>query len=369
MSKTLKICDREDGIYFNMPEQEYFSIKRFSASGAKSIVLSPSKFWNESWMNPNREERKPTAPLFYGKAYHKILLEGPGNFFADYAVIPDPFECLETGIQIKEYAKSLGIKRTGKILDVCREIQATDPDARLYPLILEEFKRGAEGKTIISKDVWNQIKYSYHKLMCDPVVKDSLTPYGVSEVVILWTDTTGVQMKARLDRLNFHEREIEILDLKTFSNYQDLPISKVPYREISRNGYFIQPVAYSHALGSILGNKEYSFPADGPERIKDLLAIKKPVKFNFLFVRTGVATEAYKSRFARKAAQDRSINRYYNKGYREYRHGIDLFKKLLTVFGQEKPWIVSHGETTLSDLGFFESSLEIEDKLDVREIR
>ena len=75
----------KDGIYFNMPEDEYHSIDRLSASGMKDILESPTKYWFNSKLNPLYVERATDA-MDAGTMYHTYILEGESVFNDKYIV-------------------------------------------------------------------------------------------------------------------------------------------------------------------------------------------------------------------------------------------------------------------------------------------
>ena len=99
--------DLEDGVYFNLPEQEYHSLKRMSASGIKKISTSVLDFWSTSWLNVNREEYFEDREAFkIGKAYHSMILEGLDVFNRNYTVCFDEKDyrkALKTNEDIKAF--------------------------------------------------------------------------------------------------------------------------------------------------------------------------------------------------------------------------------------------------------------------------
>jgi len=64
-----------EGIYFDMPEDEYHKIPYFSRSGADEILFSAEQFWENSPMNPDRKEKETNDAMDLGSAIHCMLLE------------------------------------------------------------------------------------------------------------------------------------------------------------------------------------------------------------------------------------------------------------------------------------------------------
>ena len=96
------------GIYHDMPEKECHADWSLSASGMKSLKVSPLNFWCNSQMNPDYEP-KETEDLEEGKAWHKRILEGSDAFYSLYAPELDFSnyqDVLKSGDDLKEYCCS-----------------------------------------------------------------------------------------------------------------------------------------------------------------------------------------------------------------------------------------------------------------------
>lgn len=82
MESKYKYPEKE-GLFKDMPEEEYFSYEAASNSGLRGIRRSPAHYRYEK-DNP----RDPTPAMRDGKALHMAILE-PERFSREYAVIPD----------------------------------------------------------------------------------------------------------------------------------------------------------------------------------------------------------------------------------------------------------------------------------------
>jgi hypothetical protein len=54
---------RPDGIYLNLPEDDYHADPALSASGIKKLLQSPADYWFTSVHNPDREDKDTAATV------------------------------------------------------------------------------------------------------------------------------------------------------------------------------------------------------------------------------------------------------------------------------------------------------------------
>lgn len=192
----------KDGVYYDMPADEYHALPRLSSSYIKKLLISPTDFWVSSWMNPNRREYESDT-FNIGTAYHKRFLEGADAFNASYALAPICDKRTKEGKQI--YADWLLIN---------------------------------EGKEPIKHDLMDFLGAA------ESVLPEDIFNGGSPEVSILWTDQdTGVPMKARLD----YKTTQKVRDLKTFSNSGGRDIDRLICGHIVSFGYYIQAAVYNEA--------------------------------------------------------------------------------------------------------------------------
>ena len=183
------------GVYLDMPEEEYHADPSFSASGVKLITVSPLDFWVNSPLNPDRKETTSEAKDL-GRAYHKMILEGPEAFEAAYAVAPskeDYPDALDGGDALKARCKELELPASGTIAALCERIREADPDAVLWPDIKAAFDAENEGRLTMTKDQWRGMKLVQAVMARVDSAKDVLTG-GVPEVSIFWRDEDHCRM-------------------------------------------------------------------------------------------------------------------------------------------------------------------------------
>lgn len=74
------------GIYIGMSHESYLKDPAISRSDIMNLLEAPHKYWLASWMNSNRRpDKKETASLARGTAFHALLLE-PDKFFERYVI-------------------------------------------------------------------------------------------------------------------------------------------------------------------------------------------------------------------------------------------------------------------------------------------
>jgi hypothetical protein len=79
----------EPGIYRGLADDHYFADRAVSNSDIKLMLGDGfGEYWRQSWMNPERKERKAdTDAMRLGKAFHFMLLE-PESFHDHYFIMP-----------------------------------------------------------------------------------------------------------------------------------------------------------------------------------------------------------------------------------------------------------------------------------------
>ena len=351
----------EPGVYLDLPEDEYHSDPSFSASGVKLITVSPLDFWVNSPLNPDRKENGSEAKDL-GKAYHKMILEGPEAFEDTYAVAPskeDYPDALDGGDALKARCKELGLPASGTIAAMCDRIIDADPDAILWPDIKAAFDAENEGRLTMTKDQWRGMKLVQAVMARVDSAKDVLTG-GVSEVSIFWRDHDfgGIPMKARMDKL----RVADIIDLKTFGNIMSKEVVSAVANEIARNRYYIQPPFYRRALlraRQMFRNAGDEMLIGGSETARSeaiqALVAESPPKFWFVFVQTGgipnIIVREF-SEFETFKGLGGTQNAYWWRGEADMRRGIQLYRDCMEAFAPGEPWVADFGAKAFTDTDF-----------------
>lgn len=242
-----------DGIYFAMDFNTYREQRRFSSSGVQDMLVSIPTFWARSWMNPDNQkgEEEETRAQTLGKAYHCMFLE-PEYFEARFACEPDPADypgALMTDTAVKAELKAMGSTQTKTGENAPERAQRYLDEggtAYVWSLIKQEFDDNLGERDAIGAKYWHQIQRDRERLASNPEISGILAG-GFSEVSILWTDESGIQCKARLDKL----RADHFVDLKSFANPQRKPVNRCIRDQFMWNQYYIQARFYGLACDEI----------------------------------------------------------------------------------------------------------------------
>lgn len=197
--------ERPVGVFLNLEEAKYHSIKAFSYSYSKEFAKSPAHgqayLAKEHRIDPDRE---------FFKAVHYLTLEGDAT---DKIVIQDG-------------TWSQKIKQ-----DVIAPLKA-------------------QGKLVLKQDDYEAALKVSASLKANQKVK-ALIDCCMPEVSIFWTDhATGVYCKARLDMVGTFNGEMVLADLKSFT---DLHNEKLMGYQVLNQSYHHQMAFYSMAINAIWG--------------------------------------------------------------------------------------------------------------------
>jgi hypothetical protein len=73
------------GVYVGLSMEAYHADPAIGSSGCKNLIADPELYWENSPLNPNREEDEDTAAKLFGTAYHMLILE-PEQFDKAYTI-------------------------------------------------------------------------------------------------------------------------------------------------------------------------------------------------------------------------------------------------------------------------------------------
>ncbi len=216
----------KEGIYFNMPIQDYHNDPSISCSGVKNLLDNPLTYWWNSALNPNKQpiDSADSAALIYGKAAHCLLLE-PEKFDDEFIVVAPRIRCDSERIIIRE---------------------------PIFKTIKESIDKIKQNK---SYDNWFK--------------------GGYPEVSIFWQDEgTGLMCRARFDYLSLGF----IDDYKTTVKVKDI------IKSIANFEYNLQSAIYLRGLAAVVTNQDIFIEGNDEQKewVKSLA--KHPYfKFRFLF--------------------------------------------------------------------------------------
>lgn len=192
-----------------MTEHEYRTAPAISRSELWKIRESPEKF---KWAMEHPEE--PTPALIFGQVFHKLALE-PLTFGDEFAVAPN-----------------------------------VDRRTKDGKAAWAEFVASADGKTVITQDVFDKASDMVCALYRAPYVKKLLN--GQREVPMFWTDEmTNEACKCRHDCVTIVGEQPIIVDLKTTADAS----TDAFMRTAVNYGYDFQAAMYSDGYEKNTGKK------------------------------------------------------------------------------------------------------------------
>ena len=251
------------GIHFGMDEEVYHAIPAFSKSHLHHLLCSPTAFWADSWLNPDREERS-AEHLRVGKAYHAMILEGHDAYTSRFYPAPDPKDhpdALRSVDEIKQALAKLhqtpmakvdvpgtdGKTRAAKKEDWVAQLMAYDRSQLVWDDIVAKAERIAAGRTLLPCDDDRRIRIAARMIMQDPQLAKAFTG-GYPEVTLIWRDPRqGVLYKSRVDYLKLRA----VVDFKTFANQQDRSVRKAILHAIAAHRYCLQPAVYLQGVDEV----------------------------------------------------------------------------------------------------------------------
>lgn len=356
-----------DGIYFGMSEEVYHADPALSASGIRNLLISPLDYWINSPLNPEYEDRK-TDSMVAGTAFHRRLLE-PERFAELYAGVPtkdDYPDAIDGADALKAECDRLGLKKNGRIEDLCCRILEAEPSAQLWPVIRNRMIAEADGRILLKPDVIKDIERAARIVEAHQSAARAITG-GHSEVSIFWTDPEyGVRMKSRLDYLKVRA----IVDVKTFSNIYGRPLDVAITQAVANERYHVQAVVYDTAVSAakaMLFKRRAAAvtTVSGPEPTVKWLtefAACQDHAFVFLFIEQGPVTNVRVREFRRfdspkqrAQAHDAPMptpNAYWMQGEIGFRTGVKLYAECMKRFGPKVPWIDDQPMRAFADVDF-----------------
>lgn len=330
-----------DGLYFDLPFEDYVAEPRFSFHLGKALLISPLTAWAD-YVDPDREDIDTKARKM-GRALHCRLLEGEAVFRERFAVKPENNgDYLDGSDELKNRCGELGLPKNGTIAAMCDRILEADPDALLWPVFMKAWAAENEGKTILTEAQWRETELRARIAPMHPDLERGAFQGGYPEVSILWTDReTGVRCKNRIDWLKVKS----LIELKTFSNQSELPIGKAVARALTGRKYHmqgrieleaVQQAKRFAAAGAVAG------PVD-PEWLK-AFAEQIDHQLVWVFIQSGRVPEIRVRRFERHvrgAAAGSTENLHWTHGEDCFRQALREYRDCLEHYGNDAstPWV------------------------------
>lgn len=214
----------------NLPADEYHAHPAISRSALEKVDISLEHYYDKYLAeDADAAEKEESPALAFGRAFHSYLLE-PEVFRRDYVILPEDAPKKPTKSQLN--AK--------KLSDATQEIIAW----------WNNFYRENEGKVIQSHKDHQTLVAMAQKVEKHPKARELFTGDGKNEVSIFWTDKeTGIECKARFDRLVMKKNGVIIVDPKTSQSAAPEDFKRNAYNY----GYHTQTAFYWDGFKQVFG--------------------------------------------------------------------------------------------------------------------
>lgn len=296
--------DHEDGIYFNMPEEEYHRDTALGASGVVDLNVSPLAYYKRSaWAKQqvvDEKDEKETAATIRGTYFHNALAGIKGN------------------IVVKPAGMSFATK-DGK------EFKAKYPDAT--------FIKAEDTETA--------------QAMIDAMRETGVLERiggvggGISEIAFFYTDKAGRRRKMKFDRLF----DGEAFDWKTMANKMKKDLDTLVAHTVAEHRYHIKAYWYQMGLQAMkaminhLGPKAFKSPVSEPE-FQAMYAVSQSesiVPFWYVFIENSGVPNIVARRFVSHDASGQ-LNAYFRGAKQETERALKTWDIFMRSHGPTKPW-------------------------------
>lgn len=236
-----------EGIWFGLPEDDYHAINACSASGMKSLSISPMLHWSRSPLNLMRRDDDTDAKIL-GRAYHVRICEGAEAYVARYSPIPcraDYPDALVTMKQLRAAILEAGDKPRGTAKEqISAQLRLIEPSVQIWDDIIRQHAEDNEGLVLIKTVDHAEIEIAARMIELDHDISKGFTG-GYPEVsIFFYDDASGAPCKARLDRLKLKS----FTDLKSFSLRSERPVDSAVDYEIAARKHYIAVCHYEDAI-------------------------------------------------------------------------------------------------------------------------
>ena len=329
------------GVYFGLPEDDYFAADALGQSDLKLIRTSPPDWWWESAhntaRNPYVEDRADSDGRRFGKALHKRILEGQAAFDAAYALPPEPpADALVTKDDIIARLADLGETHRksdtkSALIEVMRSAEAclgVEP-----AVVLDEWKAATDallgGREVI-KPQWHWSIMLVARMLENHATLSKAFTGGAPEVSVFWEDErTGIMLRARMDYL----KPQGVMDLKSVSNWSGAEMRRAAVQEVARRDYDMQAHLY-HVARRMLAEhvREGRVHGDVDPAFLKAVADAEDWAFVFVFMKTMGYPDLLPLRIDRGSYVEEAAGR-------KVERALDLFCQYRERFGMDQPWI------------------------------
>jgi hypothetical protein len=340
------MTEYKEGIYFNMPEEEYHELPFFSRSMGESYIVDPTgeEAWYNSPENPDAPIKESSPQMKFGTAVHSMFLE-PDVFESLYVKEPTPDDfagkvILDKNTELSEFLGSVGEKKSGKKEELInRALPYLDPTTHvIWDNVMASFYEENEeyGRRILTEAEIEKLSGMRESADRYPEIAEILSG-GYPEVTIIYKDEeTGEMCKCRLD----YVRPEAIGEVKSFALKRKKNIFKAACDDIQYERYNLQYYIYEEALKNIIkkvrGKKAEVFGDVDPEWLKKFLETPDKQFFS-IFLRTEAPFQCKVIEMQKAFSKGATQNVYHSEAATLYRITLNAHATRRKLFGTERP--------------------------------
>lgn len=241
------------GVYLDMPADDYHRIKAVSSSLVKKFAFDPHKA-ERYWTGKDEFKITPQLKRSFnaGHMFHGLVLEP----HVDHGVIaPVDFETLEKSTNstvlldhaaLKKHIEVHGLRKGKTIAERVEIAKDHKSDLIYYPQYLDDFKRRDEqGERVLDLKDYMKVEDAVKVFKGTNLYKVDYEKGGYSELTIIAFDTErDCYVKARIDRITSDNL---MRDLKTIHSMTEANMRN----ELETRLYFIQGAFYHYCCDLI----------------------------------------------------------------------------------------------------------------------
>lgn len=236
----------QPGIY-DLSAAAYHSGPGVSKSNLDLVHTCPALLeWSRN--APVDDDAKSAVNI--GTAFHALVLE-PDVFGKEYVVdFCPPAGAISSADDLKEALSERGIefKASANKGVLTKTLLDADPEAPVTDVLHEEWRKGVNGRLVLSTAEWKKLDLMRGSLMAHPMARWFVEAEGKSEQnFYAYDDETGELIRSRIDR-TLSGRPI-IVDLKTTGDIKRFEYSVQDYR------YYVQDAFYTDIYQKVKGEK------------------------------------------------------------------------------------------------------------------
>lgn len=346
---------RELGIYVGMSDQEYFDDPGLGSTDQKDLALDPIE-WNYLRRRKQPEDDDETAATLWGSALHSRVLDGEKAFMERYLVAPQKTDfagLLVTKPDLAARGKRLGLSLPTKLTkeEMIAEVRRRDKTTPIWDEIKADLEKKAEGKSVIEREVADQIDTAAQWMQADNELSKYMTggtfTAGISELSI-FAEIDGVRVRMRIDHL-LPDTMIDVKSFRPLPGWTSIPEEQdwVLGCIIKNQNYLLQSASYIHtwiyakklfAAGKVFG----ASPRDMEILTAALGRDDGAMKWMWVLVKNSGAPQS----FVRGLNTSGSP---FSTAMGEVINGLDHYRSYRRVFGLDRDWIPQHASGAIDD--------------------